>query len=58
MKPSDYWTISLCKSHHGEQTNIGERPFEQKHDISMKELATEFAFASPKRREIMEARSD
>lgn len=61
MKPADYWVISLCGSvegHHAEQHNIGEAAFEKKYGIDMKALATEFAFASPKSREIMTARSE
>lgn len=51
-KPSDYWAISLCKHHHAEQHRIGEPAFEKRHGIDMKGLATEFASASPKAREI------
>ncbi|WP_376959691.1 hypothetical protein ABNQ39_07210 [Azospirillum sp. A26] len=47
MKPSDKWSISLCKDHHAEQHNIGEPAFERRHAIDMKALAREFAAASP-----------
>lgn len=57
-KPSDYWTISLCQTCHSRQHAIGEGPFEDEAGIDMKALATEFANASPKRREIQEAKND
>jgi hypothetical protein len=47
MKPSDRWVISLCQSHHREQHEIGERAFEEKHSLSLKALAEEFARQSP-----------
>lgn len=47
MKPSDNWTISLCREHHQEQHNIGEPAFEARHRVDMKALAREFASASP-----------
>ena len=46
-KPSDKWTISLCRFHHAEQHRIGERAFEDKYSISMAALAMEFARRSP-----------
>ena len=57
LKPSDWWTISLCRTCHGRQHNIGEPKFEIEAGISMKALATEFANASPKRREIRGAQN-
>ena len=47
MKPSDKWTISLCEHHHLEQHAIGEAAFEVRYDISLIELAREFARRSP-----------
>src|SRR4029079_7119319 len=47
LKPSDKWSISLCEHHHREQHSIGERAFEQRHDIDLSELAQEFARRSP-----------
>ena len=47
VKPSDRWTISLCRDHHAEQHRIGEPGFEKKHGIDMKALAQEFARKSP-----------
>jgi hypothetical protein len=46
-KPSDQWAISLCRWHHREQHEIGEAAFEQRHDLNLIELATEFARRSP-----------
>jgi hypothetical protein len=43
LKPSDKWCISLCRSHHLEQHELGERAFEAKYDIELRELAREFA---------------
>ena len=49
IKPSDRWTISLCKDCHAEQHRIGEGPFERRHGINMKALAAEFFRKSPHR---------
>lgn len=49
LKPSDRWCISLCRDHHLEQHQIGERTFEQKYDLDLRELACEFALRSPHR---------
>ena len=49
MKPSDRWTISLCRDCHAEQHRIGERAFEHRYKIDMKALAEAFAEASPHR---------
>jgi hypothetical protein len=49
MKPSDAFTISLCRDHHAEQHRVGELTFEQRHGISMFELANEFYRRSPHR---------
>lgn len=47
VKPSDRWTISLCKTHHAEQHEVGERTFSTYYQIDMKALAFEFARKSP-----------
>ena len=39
LKPSDCYAIPLCSSHHAEQHRIGERSFETKYKINMKEIA-------------------
>lgn len=49
IKPSDKWTISLCRDCHAEQHRIGEPIFEQRHGINMKALAEAFYKASPHR---------
>ena len=47
LKPSDRWTISLCRAHHVEQHRIGEAAFETKHRLDLTALAAEFAKRSP-----------
>ena len=47
MKPGDEWIIPLCLRHHAEQHNIGERGFERKYNIDMKEIAAALARKSP-----------
>lgn len=56
MKPGDYWTISLCRNCHAEQHRVGEAEFERRYGIDMKALARAFVQASPKRRELEQAR--
>lgn len=46
LKPSDRWTISLCRDH---QHRLGEIVFEQKYDMDMRALADEFVRRSPHR---------
>lgn len=55
-KPSDFWTISLCRDCHDWQHRNSEQALEQKHGIDMKALAREFVRASPKRLELEAAR--
>jgi hypothetical protein len=43
LKPSDRWTISLCRFHHLEQHELGEAAFEAKYDLDLRQLAVEFA---------------
>ena len=47
MKPSDWWTISLCERCHYRQHHFSERAFEAETGIDMKAKATEFARKSP-----------
>lgn len=47
MKSNDGMCIALCKPHHREQTQSGQRPFEMKYKISMENLAREFFQRSP-----------
>jgi hypothetical protein len=47
LKPSDKWAISLCRDHHREQHQLGEREFQKRHRIDLHDLALEFAKRSP-----------
>jgi hypothetical protein len=47
LKPSDKWTISLCRSHHAEQHQIGEAVFEKRYALDLRGLARKFAQQSP-----------
>jgi hypothetical protein len=47
LKPSDGWTISLCRDHHAEQHRMGEKAFEKRYQLDLRSLATEFARQSP-----------
>lgn len=47
LKPSDRWTISLCRQHHTEQHQIGETSFATKYGLDLIELAMAFADCSP-----------
>jgi len=47
LKPSDKWCLSLCRDHHLEQHDIGERAFEQKYSVDLLGLAGEFLLRSP-----------
>lgn len=53
LKPTDDWTISLCRDHHSEQHRIGEPTFEKEYGLSMKLLARLFASKSPHRAKLM-----
>lgn len=56
QKPSDWRTVSLCRDHHAEQHRVGERTFWGDFDIDG--LMEAFAKASPKAREIAEAKRE
>ena len=47
IKPHDAWCISLCREHHDQQHNIGERSFAKLHGIDLLGLAKAFASRSP-----------
>jgi hypothetical protein len=47
LKPSDRWSVSLCRFHHREQHALGERRFEAIYDLDLQALAREFARKSP-----------
>lgn len=57
-KPSDFYTISLCRDHHAEQHRIGEATFAKLHGLDLHALAAAFAAISPKAYEIRKARAD
>lgn len=46
MKPSDAFTVSLCREHHAE-SHRGEKTFERKHGVDLMALAREFYERSP-----------
>lgn len=49
-RPSDYFTVALCKNCHARQHEIGERTFWQGKDVAA--IMEEFVRSSPVRREI------
>jgi hypothetical protein len=53
VKPSDRWTLSLCREHHREQHQIGERAFQRRYEIDLYDLAVEFARRSPHLRKLL-----
>lgn len=52
FKPSDAFTLSLCRNHHAEQHRIGEQTFQQRHAINLLDLAKAFYLASPHRHKL------
>jgi len=56
QKPDDWRTVSLCRFHHAQQHSVGERTFWDGFDIEA--LIEAFCKASPKAREIREARNE
>ena len=51
FKPSDAFTVSLCREHH-EESHRGEQTFEAKHKIDLMAKAREFYAASPHRHKL------
>ena len=49
MKPSDFWAIPLCQTHHRQQHFLGEESFETTYALNMRALAREFSARSPHR---------
>lgn len=45
-KPSDEWSVPLCRTHHRRAHQIGDKAFEIERGISLIEKAKEFARAS------------
>lgn len=58
QKPDDWHTVSLCKQCHQRQHQVGERTFWASAAIDPNALAGEFAKASPKAREIADAKRE
>lgn len=57
LKPGDNWTIPLCRTHHAEQHQIGERAFERRYSIDMKFLAQALWEKSPAGKRYRELKS-
>lgn len=53
-KPSDYYTVSLCRDCHAEQHRVGEASFWKALKIDPLAMAAAFGAASPKSRHIAE----
>jgi len=51
FKPSDAFTVSLCRDHHAE-SHRGEQTFERKHGLDLMALAREFFAKSPHRHKL------
>lgn len=51
VKPSDAFTVSLCRDCHAE-SHRGEKTFEQKHGIDLMKIARLFYCASPHRNKL------
>ena len=47
LKPSDRFTISLCRLHHAEQHQIGEAAFQKEYGMDLLAIARDFARRSP-----------
>jgi hypothetical protein len=47
VKPFDWSAVSLCRSHHSEQHNVGVETFQKRHLINLDSLAAEFTARSP-----------
>lgn len=57
LKPSDWWTVPLCQTHHSEQHSIGEAAFQQKYHLHLKALAIKLARLSSDQDMIAAARA-
>lgn len=51
FKPSDAFTVALCRDHHME-SHMGEATFEAFHELDLMKLAEEFYRASPHRHKL------
>ena len=57
LKPSDCWSVSLCRDHHIEQHEIGELAFERRYGLDLRELAKLFVRRSPHRKKLDSGRA-
>lgn len=53
FKPSDAYTVSLCRDHHME-SHMGEQTFEAKHGLDLLKLSERFYRASPHRSKLLD----
>lgn len=58
QKPDDWHTVSLCKGCHFTQHSVGEKSFWASANIDPLKMAEAFAKASPKAREIADAKRE
>ena len=62
QKPDDWNTVSLCRDCHTYQHNLGERSFwdayRKEHGCTVHQLIDAYCKASPKAREITEAKRE
>ena len=56
QKPDDWRTVSLCRFHHQQQHNVGERTFWAGLDVER--LITDFIATSPRRAQIEQAQRE
>jgi hypothetical protein len=54
IKPSDRWTVPLCKECHARQHQIGEAEFERQWGVNLKAVAEALFRASPHRFKLAE----
>lgn len=52
FKPSDAFTVAMCRDHHMESHMGGEVSFEEHHKVDLMALAREFYRASPHRHKL------
>lgn len=51
FKPSDAFTVSLCRDHH-QESHRGDQTFERKYGLDLMALAQEFYLKSPHRQKL------
>lgn len=47
IKPADWFVVGLCRRHHREQHDIGQKRFENKYDINLMALAKIYVDFTP-----------